>query len=38
MFAMTNELNYLVEKLVNTISININKRDNEFKNLLKRIA
>jgi len=36
MFAMTNKSNYLVEKLVSTISIDINERDNEFKSSLKR--
>ncbi len=38
MFAMTNESNYLVEKLANTIGIDINEGDNKFKISLKRIA
>lgn len=38
MYAMTNKLNYLVEKLISTIDIDINKKDNEFKSSLKRIA
>jgi len=38
MFAITNESNYLIKKLANTINININKKDNEFKSLLKRIT
>jgi len=38
MFAMTNESNYLVEELANTIDIDINEEDNKFKISLKRIA
>ncbi len=38
MFVVTNKSNYLVKKLASTINININKRDNEFRSLLKRIA
>ena len=36
MFVVTNKSNYLVKKLTSTTNININKRDNEFKSLLKR--
>jgi len=38
MFAITNKSNYLVEKLASTISIDINKKNNKFKSLLKRIV
>lgn len=38
MYAMTNKSNYLIEKLINTIDIDINKKNNKFKNSLKRIT
>lgn len=36
MFAMKNELICFIEKLTNTINIDINEKDNEFKNSLER--
>lgn len=36
MFVVKNELICFIEKLTNTIDIDINEKDNEFKNSLKR--
>jgi len=37
-YIVKNRLSYLIKKLVNTTNININKRDNKFESLLKKIV
>lgn len=38
MYIVKNKSSYLIKKLANTTNININKKDNEFENSLKRIT